>query len=132
MDELLTEETFLLYCSRHYDGRYCASLEDFSDDLARIKYIKKLITRFQTTEELKERLILNHIIVLYNVFGAIPAARILYFKLKAQFDIIKPFLVLINIMPERFYNIEEELAIVDGNDINMNQIVVNALREMVK
>lgn len=129
-DAPLTDETFILYCSKHYDGRYCATMDDFTDDLARIKYIKKLVTRFQTTGELKERLILNHIIVLYNVFGAVPTARILFFKLRKQFDIIKPFLILIGIMPEYFYNIDNDESIINTDEIGMNNLVVTALREL--
>ena len=64
MNENLTEKNFLLYCASHYDNAKYASTEDFIEDLNRLKYIKKLITRYLEYGELKERLILNHIIVL--------------------------------------------------------------------
>ena len=130
MHEPLTKDTFLLYCSRNYDGRYCATMDDFNDDLSRIKYIRKLVTRYETSGELKERLILNHIIVLNNVFGAIAASRILYFKLRDQFSVIKPFLVQIGILPTHYYNIDEEGTIIDTDEIGMDIRVVNALREI--
>lgn len=132
-DEPLTDETFLLYCSRHYDGRHCATMEDFEEDLNRLRYIKKLVTRYRTTGELKERLIMNHIMVLYNVFGAHVASRIMYFKLKDQFDVIKPFLVQLNILPEFYYNIGgEDTEPVDTEILPMDVKVITAIREMIK
>ena len=130
MHEPLTKDTFLLYCSKNYDGRYCATMDDFNDDLSRIKYIKKLVTRYQTTGELKERLILNHIMVLNNVFGAKAAARIIFFKLEDQFPIIKPFLAQINILPKHFFNIGSEGSIIETDLIPMDENVIKALREM--
>lgn len=130
MHEPLTKDTFLLYCSTNYDGRHCATMDDFDDDLNRIKYIKKLITRYLNEGELKERLILNHIIILNNVFGAHAASRILYFKLSDQFNIIKPFLVQIGILPTHYYNIGEEGNIIDTDLISMDANVVNTLRDI--
>jgi hypothetical protein len=129
MNELLNEETFLLYCARSYDGGFLATTEDFQDDLNRIKYIKKLITRYQQNGNLKERLILNHIIVLNNVFGAEPTARILYLKLTEDFNIIKPFLVTIGIMPDTFINVGQ-LGIINTDMIPMDQHIVERLREL--
>lgn len=130
MHEPITKDTFLLYCSKNYDGRFCATMDDFDDDINRIKYIKKLVTRFETTGELKERLILNHVIILNNVFGAHAASRILFFKLKDQFSVIKPFLVQIGILPQHYYNVGALDNIINTDLIPMNQTVVAALREL--
>ena len=129
MNEKLTDKNFLLYCASHYDNVKYASTEDFVEDLNRLKYIKKLITRYVEYGELKERLILNHIIVLNNCFGPEVLCRILYLKLRPQMKFIKPFLVLLNIMPERLYNINDE-KIIDTDLIDMDQIIVAKLRKV--
>lgn len=129
MHENLTDKNFLLYCASHYDNVKYASTEDFVEDLNRLKYIKKLITRYTEYGELKERLILNHIIVLNNCFGPEVLCRILYLKLRPQMKYIKPFLVLLNIMPERMYNIDDE-KIIDTDLIEMDQIIVAKLRKV--
>ena len=67
MNENLTDENFVLYCAKYYDNPSCQSTEEFLDDLKHIKYIKKLITRYVENGELKERLILNHLTILYNL-----------------------------------------------------------------
>lgn len=126
--EPLTKDNFLLYCARNYNAKYGASFDDLEQDIEKIKYIKKLITRYQSTGDLKERLILNHIIVLNNVFGPEVTCRILYFKLSDVFDIIKPFLVKINILP-KFIIINEEQTI-DTDLIPLDLTVVKALREI--
>jgi hypothetical protein len=127
--EPLTKENFLLYCAKNYDGRYGSSTDDLYNDINRIKYIKKLITRYETSDELKERLILNHIIVLYNVFGAEACTRILYFKLNEHFAIIKPFLVKIGILPQLIYNIDG-VNMINTDLIPMDNKVIEALRKI--
>lgn len=129
MQEKLTDKNFLLYCASHYDNAQYASTEDFVEDLSRIKYIKKLVTRYVEYGELKERLILNHIIILNNCFGPDVLCRILYLKLKDQMRYIKPFLVLLEIMPERVYNVGDE-AIIDTNLTEMDPIIVAKLRKV--
>ena len=79
----LTEQTFLIYASKHYDNPQCSSYEEFEDDLKRIQYLKRLFNRYEGSGELKERLILNHIIVLYNCFG-LAATNILFLKLEIK------------------------------------------------
>jgi hypothetical protein len=125
--EHLTDENFLIYCAKHYDNPQCHSTDEFLEDLKRIKYIKKLITRYVENGDLKERLILNHLTILYNVFGSEHLCRILYLKMKSQYSYIKPFLILLNIMPERLLNIKDEKNI-DTNLILMDENIVNILR----
>ena len=127
MHEILTDDNFLLYCAKYYDGRYCSSTQDFYDDLNRIKYIKKLITRYIQNDDLKERLILNHIIVLNNVFGPIVTCRILYFKLEEYFEYVKPFLILLNILPQNLYNVNGK-TVIDMDLIAMDQKIIKVLR----
>jgi hypothetical protein len=125
--EHLTNENFLIYCAKHYDNPQCHSTEEFLEDLKRIKYIKKLITRYVESGDLKERLILNHIIILYNVFGAVHLPKILYLKMHKQFKYLKPFLVMLNIMPNKILNVGDE-DIIDLGLISLDPIIVEALR----
>lgn len=129
MNEILSESNFLLFCAKYYDDRYFSSTEDFYEDLKRIGYIKKQITRYETTGELKERLILNHIIILNNVFGPEVCVRVLYFRLKEQFKYIKPFLILLNILPEYIYNIEG-INKIETDCIEMDPKIIEALRKI--
>jgi hypothetical protein len=129
MIDRLTDKNFLLFCAHHYDNSRYVSTEEFIEDLNRIKYIKKLITRYVEYGELKERLILNHIIVLNNCFGPEVVCRILYLKLKDQMKYVKPFLILLNVLPEKIYNVGDE-NIVDTNLIEMDQHIVDKLRKI--
>lgn len=129
MQEKLTDKNFLLYCASNYDNARYASTEEFIEDMNRLKYIKKLITRYIEYNDLKERLILNHIIILNNCFGPEALSRILYLKLKDQMKYIKPFLVLLEIMPEKIYNVGDEL-IVDTDIIEMDANIVAKLRKV--
>ena len=127
--ENLTDENFLIYCAKHYDNPQCHSTEEFMEDLKRIKYIKILVTRYVESGDLKERLILNHITILSNVFGADHLSRILYLKMKPQYKYIKPFLVLLNIMPGRLLNIKTE-KLIDTDTIPMDETIIKQLRKL--
>ena len=76
----LNDENFLLFAMKAYESPTCI-LSEFEEDLKRIKYVKRLIKRYKTTGELKERLILNHLIILSNVFGTKNSVRMLFYKL---------------------------------------------------
>jgi hypothetical protein len=127
--DYLTEKNFLLFCAQHYDNSRYISTEEFVEDLNRIKYIKKLITRYVEYGDLKERLILNHIIVLNNCFGPEILCKILYLKLKPQMKFVKPFLILLNLLPDKLYNIGDE-KIVETDLIDMDQVIVDKLRKV--
>ena len=127
--EPLTHKNYFLYCAKHYDNPQCVDIEEFKEDLNRIKYIKKLITRYEQKNELREQLILNHILTLYNVFGPQHLPRILYLKMKVQIKYITPFLILLNCMPDNLYNIDDEKIIhTDTWPIDSN--IVNKLRKI--
>lgn len=129
MIEVLHDENFLLHASRYYQNNQCTTTAEFLEDLNRVKYVKKLITRFQETGELKERLILNHIIVLSNVFGYEFLSRMLWLKLEKQFEYVKPFLVMLNVMPDFIYDVRKAGA-VNMTGVGMNPAVVERLREI--
>lgn len=124
--EFLTDSNFLLYCAKYYDNPHCESTEEFMEDLNKIRYIKKLIFKYKECGELKERLILNHIILLRNVFRN-HTVRILYLKLKNEFEYVKPFLVLLDALPDVIYNIGDE-TIIYTDVIPMDSGIIKALR----
>jgi hypothetical protein len=118
MIENLNDDNFIIYAMKAYDRPNCI-MSEFEEDLSRIKYVKRLIKRYKTTGELKERLILNHIIVLSNVFGIEPSARMLFFKIdKEDYDILKTFLLFLNYMPRHMNGIS-------GNHYNSADIGVD-------
>ena len=127
--EKLTNENYLIFCAQHYNGNRYYTTEEFVEDLNRVKYIKKLVTRYIENNELKERLILNHIIVLNNCFGPDVTCKILYLKLKPQMRYIKPFLILLNILPDRIYHVDNE-EIIDTNSIDMDKLIIEKLRKV--
>lgn len=128
-NETLTEDNFLLFCAKHYDNSRYISTEEFVEDLNRIKYIKKLVTRYVENGDLKERLILNHIIVLNNCFGPNALCKILYLKLKPQMKYIKPFLILLNVLPDKIYNVGNE-SVIETDLIEIDQFIVEKLRNL--
>jgi hypothetical protein len=94
----LEESTFLLYAAKYYDNPHCSDIAEFEEDLKRFQYLRKLFSRYKQTGELKERLILNHLIIVYNVFG-LEATSMLFMKLEDYHECLKPFIVYLNYMP---------------------------------
>ena len=126
---VLTEKNFLLYAAKNYENPACTDMAEFIEDLRRIKYTKKLITRYIETGELKERLILNHLIVLSNIFRSEPLVRILILKMEPQLEYIKPFLLMLGCLPKYVYNVKVKRTI-DTDLIPMDQGIVTALRKI--
>lgn len=126
--ERIDDNNFLLFAAKHYDNAQCHDTMEFYDDLKRFKYIKRLFIKYQESGELRERLILNHIIVLYNMFGN-EATRMLFFKLDGYYTYLKPFLVLLNRMPEKIYNVGNH-DIIYNSDILMNSGIIEELRKI--
>jgi len=124
----LDSSNFLLYAAKHYDNPQCFDTKDFYDDLKRFKYLKRLFNRYRETGELKERLIINHLQVLYNLFGSEATTRMLFFSLKKHHECLKPFLILFNTMPEIVKNIEGRDIF--NSNITMDSNVVEVLRKI--
>ena len=123
----LNDENFMMYAVKCYTSPHCIQSE-FEGDIKRTKYLKRLFRRYKVTKSLKERLILNHIILLNNVFGPDNMARILFYKIdERDYDILKTFLSYLNLMPEMIYGINgknirsSEISI----DINVAEILTN-------
>ena len=96
----LTQDNWVMFAIKHYDNPTSVTYSDFEEDLNRIKYIKRLLRRYDTTGELKTHLILNHIIVMYNVFDD-AATPLLFYKIEATYwSILKAFMLFLNRLPE--------------------------------
>ena len=101
MFEKLTNDNITMFAIKHYDNPQCEGELEFHDDMKRFKYIKRLLRKYQDSGELKERLILNHLIVVFNVFGAEAGSTLLLFKLEPEFwSILKTFMVFLNMLPD--------------------------------
>ena len=128
----LNEKNFLLYAMKEYNNPQCTEIEEFNDDLKKIKYIKRLLNQYVSEGVLKERLLLNHIIIFYNVFPPAAATRILFFKIEEKFwPILKPFLFYLKLMPE------DKIESIMGREIRTNEIlmdqgVIDSLRKFDK
>ena len=123
----LNEKNFLLYAMKEYDNPQCVQVEEFYDDLKKVKYIKRLLNQYLNEGILKERLLLNHIIVFYNVFPVRSATRILFLKIEEEFwPILKTFLVYLSYMPEIIDSINGRSILSDN--IQLDQHVVDRLR----
>jgi hypothetical protein len=125
INKKLNEDNFLLYAMHYYDNPQCHNIHEFEEDIKRFLYLKKLITRYKQSDELRERLILNHIIVLYNVYGD-AATNMLFYKIdKEYWNVLVTFLVFLERMPESLpqYGI-------NVSDISLDETVINALRKI--
>lgn len=100
MNVELTENNFITYAMKHYDNPNCKGILEFQDDLKRFRYLKRLFRKNSTGKGLRERLILNHLVVIYNLFGVEAATNMLFFKVEKKFwSQLKTFLVFLNYMP---------------------------------
>ena len=128
MIENLSDDNFMIYAMKAYDKPNCI-MSEFEEDLKRIKYVKRLIKRYKATGELKERLILNHIIILSNVFGVEPTVRMLFYKLDTEdFEVLKTFLLFLNFMPKIVRGIGTKDLL--SSDISVDLFVGKRLRDV--
>lgn len=124
----LSERNWRTYAAANYDNAQCIGDEEFEQDLKRLKYIKKAMTRYKTTGELCERLVLNHLIVLCNVFGPTVLCRLVVLKMADQLEYVKPFLVMLQIFPAVVYGVAGRDWYTD--EIGMNEEIVSILRRI--
>jgi len=116
----LTPDNIMMFAIKHYDNPSAVDKKEFLDDMKRFKYLKRLFRKYDTSGILKTRLILNHIIVLANVFGVDASTTLLFFKIeKKHWSTLKTFLVYLNYMPES-----------DLKDITTDVKVLKELREI--
>jgi hypothetical protein len=123
--EKLNESNFLVFAMHHYDNPQCHSLQEFEEDLKKFLYLKKLISRYKNNGELRERLILNHIIVLYNIFGD-NATQMLFYKIdESCWDTLVTFLVYLDRMPETIPELNLVLS-----DVVLDETIISTLRKI--
>ncbi len=116
----LTENNLFLYAAKHYYNPNFSDIEEFYEDLKRFKYIKRLVNRYLDNNELSERLILNHLIVIFNSFGIEASLNMLDLKLdERHWPVIKPFLIFLKYIRNDQYT-----------GIKMDQEVINRLRDI--
>ena len=110
MYEKITPDNVMMFAIKHYDNPQCEGEREFYDDMKRFKYIKRLLRKHKDTGVLKERLLLNHIIVLNNLFGPEACVTLLLFKIQGEYwETLKSFLLFLNmIRDDELKNIEED------------------------
>ena len=123
----LNDDTFLMFAMREYNNMQCTDIEEFYDDLKKIKYIKILFNIYKNDGQLKERLILNHLITWYNVFPVYAGTRILFYKIEEHFwPMLKTFLIFLDRMPDKIESIRGKTIL--STDIKLDDGIVTRLR----
>ena len=123
----LNEGNFLMFSMKEYNNIQCIDIEEFYDDLKKIKYIKRLFNIYLNDGQLKERLILNHLIVFYNVFPIQAGTRILFYKIEEHFwPMLKTFLIFLERMPDKIESIRGKTIL--STDIKLDDGIVTRLR----
>lgn len=122
----LTPDNIMLYCIKAYDKPNML-MSEFKDDLKRFNYLKRLFKRYRKDDEPKEHLVLNHIVILCNVFGPEVATRLLFYKMaKEDYSVIKTYLLFLNCMPEVVKGIKGNDVV--SSDISVDMKIANTLR----
>jgi hypothetical protein len=126
----LTEGNFQMFAMKAYTNPHCTDMLEFHDDLKRIRYIKRLFRKYKDSGELKERLIINHLVVLYNTFDPRSMTRILVLKLEEYLDCLKPFLMLLS-----FWDDPMKLGKINGkvyrdSDVPLDYGIVQTIRQI--
>ena len=115
MYEKITSENVIMFAIKHYDNPQCEGEKEFHDDMKRFKYIKRLLRKYKDTSILKERLLLNHIIILNNLFGPEACVTLLLFKIQREYwETLKSFLLFLNIIrDDELQNIKENKFVLE-------------------
>ena len=117
----------MIYAMKAYDKPDCI-MSEFKDDMKRFNYLKRLFRRYRKVDELREQLVLNHLVVLYNVFGPEVTSRMLFFKMsKDDYPALKTYLLFLSIMPDRIRGIKGQDII--SSDIPIDPRVAEVLRQ---
>lgn len=124
----LNNDNIMLYAAKAYDKPNCV-MSEFKDDMKRFNYLKRLFKRYRSFGEVRERLVLNHLVVLCNVFTPEIATRLLFYKMaKDDYSPLKTYLTFLNVMPERVRGIKGKDII--SSDIPIDDTLVKILREI--
>ena len=124
----LNNDNVTIYAVKAYDRPNCV-MSEFKDDMKRFNYLKRLFKRYRKLDELRERLVLNHLVVLYNVFGPEVATRLLFYKMsKDDYPALKTYLVFLSVMPDRIRGIKGQDII--SSDIPIELKIADILRDI--
>lgn len=128
-DFVLNEQNFFTFAVDHYESSTHISVDEVEEELKRIRYIKRQLTKYKVGGDLKERLILNHLIILANNFGVRPAVKMLFYKLSRDlYPQLKTFLLFLNYMPSRILGVGR--GVIYDTDIALDRKVVDRLRNI--
>lgn len=115
----LNEDNFVLFLMKHYDNPGCSGIQEFYDDIKRFKYIRRLFKKYDSQDELRERLIINHLVVLNNLFGVDTVSKVLAYKIDTSFyKYLKPFMLYLN------------MNVLDIDCEDMDQHIIDVLRKI--
>lgn len=124
----LNNDNVTIYAVKAYDRPNCV-MSEFKDDMKRFNYLKRLFKRYRKLDELRERLVLNHLVVLYNVFGPEVATRLLFYKMsKDDYPALKTYLVFLSVMPDKIRGIKGQDII--SSDIPVDLKIADILRDI--
>lgn len=124
----LTNENILLYAVKAYD-RPNMLMSEFKEDMKRFNYLKRLFRRYRKDGEMRERLVINHLVILYNVFGVEVATRMLFYKMsKEDYSVLKTFLLFLNYMPNNVKGIRGQDIL--SSDISVDMKIAEILRQV--
>lgn len=127
----LTKKNYFAYAIKMYDNPSCSGMEEFHQDLLRIKYIKRLVNRYARTGDVSPRLLLNHIIGVYNVFHPSAIARLLFFRSdRTSWRALKTVLEYVNLMPEEILPVDGILIL--NKDIPRDDVLWRKLIRTVE
>lgn len=123
----LNSENFVMYAIKNYDNPACKGMSEFNEDLKRFKYVKRLLSRYKAGKGLKERLILNHIIVLNNLFGPEACVRMMFFKMEEKYwSEVKTFFIFLNLLPPNM----QITTTVNEIDVPLDMTIAQILRKI--
>lgn len=123
---ILSNSTFSLFGAKHYINPHCQGMDEFEEDLKRVIYVRKLLTKYRTSGTLKDRLILNHIVVLYNCFG-LACTPMLMMKCEGLHPLLKPFLQKLSLLPAMVTYADKEI---DTSVVESDATIEKRLREI--
>jgi hypothetical protein len=127
MFDELNNDNIMMYAVKAYDKPNCI-LSEFKEDMKRFNYLKRLFKRYRKYNELREQLVLNHLVVICNVFGPEVASRLLFFKMaKDDYPALKTYMLFLNIMPDRVRGIKGQDII--SSDIPIDYAIAETLRK---
>lgn len=126
----LNDNNFSLFAAKYYNNPNCTDILEFHDDLNRIKYVKRLLKGYSESGELKERLVLNHLITLYNVFEPQACTKMLVFKLPEHVSVLKSFLSYLGVWQERITELGPDNEVINSKDIESDPYAESVLANL--